>query len=67
MDLPGAGRGRANATFFNSHASDTAALAEYAMDLTPLVVDDTLDPAEFALGFVRRLEADVGARLGRFD
>jgi hypothetical protein len=37
------------------------------MDLTPLVVDDTLDPAEFALGFVRRLEADVGTRLGRFD
>jgi hypothetical protein len=41
-------------------------LLTFAMDLTPLVEDDTLDAAEFALGFVRRLEADVGERMRRF-
>lgn len=66
-DLAEEGLRHANATYFDSHTTDSTSLLTFAMDLTPLVVDDTLDPAEFALGFVRRLEADVGARLGRFD
>jgi len=66
-DLAEEGLRHANATYFDSHTTDSTSLLTFAMDLTPLVVDDTLDPAEFALGFVRRLEADVGTRLGRFD
>ena len=35
------------------------------MDLTPLVADERLAVADFALGAVDRLRADVAARLGR--
>jgi LmbE family N-acetylglucosaminyl deacetylase len=64
-DLAVAGRRRANATFFNSHASDTAALAEYAMDLTPLMADDGLDILEFTLGKIAKFAEDVRVRLGK--
>ena len=64
-DLAVAGRRRANATFFNSHASDTAELAEYAMDLTPLMADDGLDILEFTLGKIARFAEDVRVRLGK--
>ncbi len=64
-DLAVAGRRRANATFFNSHASDTAELAEYAMDLTPLMADDGLDILEFVLGKIAKFAEDVRVRLGR--
>jgi LmbE family N-acetylglucosaminyl deacetylase len=65
-DLAEEGLRHANATYFDSHTTDSTSLLTFAMDLTPLVEDDTLDAAEFALGFVRRLEADVGERMRRF-
>ena len=68
-DLAVMGRRRANATFFNSHATDGADALAYAMDLTPLIQDDTLDLVDFTMGFVERFAASVrGAlekRLGR--
>jgi hypothetical protein len=33
------------------------------MDLTPLVLDGSLDPAEFALGAIDRFREDVRQRL----
>jgi LmbE family N-acetylglucosaminyl deacetylase len=62
-DLAAAGRKRANATFLDSHAADRATAVEYAIDLTPLVKDPTLDITRWTLGFVERFARDVEARL----
>lgn len=58
-DLATEGRRRANATFFAAHAVDAATHLSFAMDLTPLVRDDTLDPVDYTLGFIDRFRADV--------
>lgn len=65
-DLAAAGRRLANATFLASHFVDNAAEAAYAMDLTPLVTDDTLDPAAFAASHIDRFRDDVLSRLTKF-
>jgi LmbE family N-acetylglucosaminyl deacetylase len=62
-DLAAFGRQRANATYFESHGVDTATALWFAMDLTPLVRDETLDLAEYVGHFVRRFEADVRRRI----
>jgi hypothetical protein len=62
-DLAAAGRKRANATFLDSHRVDRASAMEYAMDLTPLVKDPTLDVARWTLQLVERFARDVEARL----
>ena len=65
-DLAAAGRKRANATFLESHAVDRATAVEYAMDLTPLVKDPTLDVGRWTLQLVERFRRDVEARLARW-
>jgi LmbE family N-acetylglucosaminyl deacetylase len=62
-DLAAAGRKRANATFLDPHAADRATAVEYAMDLTPLVRDSTLDITRWTLQLVERFARDVEARL----
>lgn len=62
-DTAAAGRRRANATFLDPHAADPSTALEYAMDLTPLVRDPTLDIARWTLQFVERFARDVEARL----
>lgn len=62
-DLATLGRRRANATFFESHATDRAEQLIFGMDLTPLLRDDTLDPVDYVTGFIRQFEADVRRRL----
>jgi LmbE family N-acetylglucosaminyl deacetylase len=62
-DIAAAGRRRANATFLDPHAADPSTALEYAMDLTPLVRDPTLDIARWTLQFVERFASDVAARL----
>jgi LmbE family N-acetylglucosaminyl deacetylase len=58
-------RRAANATFHDAHASDTETALQWAMDLTPLIQDDSLDVTAFTLGFLERLQQDVAARLRR--
>ena len=65
-DLAVQGRRMANATFFASHAVDESASLSWAMDLTPLVLDDALDPLAYTLGYIERLREDVAGRLKRF-
>lgn len=65
-DLATAGRRLANATFHTSHQTDRASALTWAMDLAPLVQDESLDVAAFTLGYIDRLRADVAARLKRF-
>lgn len=65
-DLATLGRRAANATFHTSHATDKVAGITWAMDLTPLVRDPSLDVAEFTLAYIERLKSDVAARIAKF-
>ena len=60
-DLAEAGRRRSNATRSDPTTPDGATAVTLAMDLTPLVRDDTLDPVEFARGAVERFGSQVDA------
>jgi LmbE family N-acetylglucosaminyl deacetylase len=64
-DLATMGRRSANATFFESHASDHANQLIFGMDLTPLVADETQDIGEFVAGFIERFHADVKKKLNQ--
>lgn len=64
-DLATVGRRHANATYFGSHAVDEASQLTFAMDLTPLIEDDSLDIADYVLGFVDKFRDDVRANLNR--
>jgi LmbE family N-acetylglucosaminyl deacetylase len=66
-DLAALGRRQANATFYASHATDQFTSVSWAMDLTPLVHDDSLKIAEFTLGTIDRFRADVEARLRKLS
>jgi len=58
------GRRKAHATFFESHAVDSATLLTFAMDLSPLAKDDTLSLAAYTASLVDALRADIVKRLG---
>jgi LmbE family N-acetylglucosaminyl deacetylase len=62
-DLATLGRRAANATFHTSHATDRLSAITWAMDLTPLVQDESLSPLDFALNHVDRLRSDIAGRL----
>ncbi len=64
-DLATLGRRAANATFFSSHTTDTAMQLIFGMDLTPLVMDATLDVAGYALSLIDEFRADVKSKLGQ--
>jgi LmbE family N-acetylglucosaminyl deacetylase len=64
-DLATLGRRSANATFFESHATDHASQVIFGMDLTPLVADETLDITAFTCGFIARFREDVQAKLNK--
>jgi LmbE family N-acetylglucosaminyl deacetylase len=58
------GRRKAHATFFESHAVDAATMLTFAMDLAPLVRDDTLSIAAYTASLIDELKADVVKRIG---
>ncbi len=62
-DLATTGRRFAHATYFASHGTDKTNQLSFAMDMTPLLEDPSLDPLEFVLGFIRRFQEDVAARV----
>jgi len=57
------GRRIANATLDDPYGPDSLSGVTLAMDMTPLVLDDGLDPVEFTLGFVHRLEEDIRRKI----
>jgi LmbE family N-acetylglucosaminyl deacetylase len=65
-DLAAAGRRRANATFFRSHGVDAAEELWFAMDLTPLVRDESLGIAEYVLGHINHFRRDVETKIRKF-
>ena len=66
-DLATAGRRRANATYLASHATDVANSVIFAVDLTPLIKDDKLDPATYINSFINRFSQEVAARVSKFS
>jgi len=66
-DLAAPARRRAQATFHQSHSVDAAEMIDFAMDLTPLIQDDRLDPAEYIDRFIRRFAEDVRNKIRKFS
>ncbi|MBF8262253.1 MAG: hypothetical protein HW376_1782 [candidate division NC10 bacterium] len=66
-DLATLGRRRANATYYASHGVDMTTGTVFAMDLTPLILNPELRPAEFIDGFIEGFHKDVGDRLARLE
>ena len=64
-DLATYGRRAANATFFESHATDKTTQLIFGVDLTPVVADESKDILEFVCGFIDRLKADVRQKLAK--
>ncbi len=64
-DLATLGRRRANASYYVADSVDVSTAQAYAMDLTPLLLDDRLDPAEYVQGCISRFSRDVADRLAR--
>ena len=58
-DLATLGRRRAHATYAESHETDVTSAMIFAMDLTPLIEDDDLDPREYVKGHIDRFAANV--------
>lgn len=63
-DAATAGRRMANATYSESHEVDTATSLMYAMDLTPLVADCSLDIKEFVLEYINKFAESVAKKIG---
>ncbi len=65
-DLASAGRRLANATYFESHATDQFSSVTWGVDLTPLVSSEE-DIAAYMLKYVRKLEEDITKRIAKFN
>jgi hypothetical protein len=66
-DLATSGRYRAHATYHQSHRLDATVALTFAMDLTPLVQSDSLDPLAYAKGYIERFGAEVADRVRRLS
>lgn len=64
-DLATMGRRRAHATYAESHGVDISTSLIYAMDLTPLIKDPSLDVAQYVQRFIDRFAQDVLARIAK--
>ncbi len=64
-DLATLGRRKAHATYWATHGVDVATGLTFAMDMTPLIQDDSLSPAAFVQGLIDRFAAEVTGRLSK--
>lgn len=64
-DLGTMGRRRANATFSETHKIDSASGLAYAMDMSPLIFDESITPLAFVQGLMDNFVQDVIDRLQR--
>lgn len=62
-DMATIGRRRAHATYFDTHDVDAATSMIFAMDLTPLVNDPSINIQEFVCRHINRFAADVSRRI----
>lgn len=66
-DLAAISRRQANATFSESHGVDESTALSFAVDLTPLMNDDFISPANYINQFIHRFEKDVNDRISRMS
>jgi len=66
-DLASMGRRRANATFSESHSTDITTGLSLAMDMSSLIMDESLSPLDFVHGLLERFTQDVMERLQKFS
>ncbi len=62
-DLASIGRRTANAIYHESHGTGDASMLSFAMDLSPLMHDHKLDPADYAASIIARFQKDVTDRI----
>jgi len=62
-DLATMGRWRANATYLDSYGVDKTEMTAFAMDLTPLVADTSLDIVDYTTGYINQFKDDVTNKL----
>ena len=65
-DRAAVGRRYANATFFYATASDAIEQVTFAMDLTPIVHDESIDVVDYVLTYLDKFRNDVREKLSRF-
>ncbi len=65
-DSAALGRRLANATFFESHATDEAGSLSFGMDLTALIKTPELSPPEFVNRHIESFKNDVAGRINKF-
>lgn len=64
-DLATLGRRAANATFFNSHATDASTQLIFGMDLTRIATDESADILGFVCDVIDRFKDDVRTKLSQ--
>ena len=65
-DRAAVGRRYANATFFYAEGKDKAEQLTFAMDLTPVVHDDTIDFVEYVMKYIDKFRNDVHDNLSQY-
>ena len=66
-DLASMGRRRANATYFETHDVDLTTGLSFAMDLTPLILNDDQEPLDFVQALIQQFNQDVTERIRRVN
>jgi len=66
-DLATMGRRKAHATYFASHGVDTTTGLIFAMDLTPLMADASIEPAAYVQGYIDRFAKEVSDRIRKLS
>ncbi len=66
-DLATLGRRRANATYFESHATDVATSVIFGIDLTPLIAEASLDPNKYIQSYINRFAEEVTSRIAKLS
>jgi LmbE family N-acetylglucosaminyl deacetylase len=64
-DLASLARRKANATYFETHGLDSTTGLSFGLDMTPLILDDDMEPLAFIQGYLQRFMQDVTDRLNR--
>ena len=58
-------RRQANATYFESHGVDTTSSMSFGMDMTDMLLDDSMEPLAFIRAYIQRFDQEVVDRLHR--
>lgn len=66
-DLATMGRRRAHATYLESHGTDESQLVNFGVDLTPLITDDTINPAAYIRTYIDRFADEVATTLAKLS